>query len=110
MASFATRKPIKYTFVSVTQTINTGIDAIHSITLLSRNTAVISGAADGIQKVKSYNLQTGAELSCLNLKDAYGVVGMKLGGKLVLAVARRLVKRFHKSNHIFSSKYECYMN
>ena len=93
MASFATRKPIKYTFVSVTQTINTGIDAIHSITLLSRNTAVISGAEDGIQKVKCYNLQTGTELSCLHLYDAFGVAGVKLCGKLVLAVARRLVKR-----------------
>ena len=94
MASFATRKPIKYTFVSVTQTINTGIDAIHSITLLSRNTAVISGAEDGIQKVKSYNFQTGAELSSVNLDDAYGVAGVKMGGNLALAVSRRLVKRF----------------
>ena len=86
-------RSIKCTFVSVTQTINTGIDAIHSITLLIRNTAVISGAEDGIQKVKSYNLQTGAELCSLNLEDACGVAGVKLGGNLALAVARRLVKR-----------------
>ena len=80
-------------FVSVMETINTGIDVITSITLLSGNTAVISGYEAGIRKVKSYNLQTGAELSCLNLKDASGVARVKLGGKLVLAVLRRLVKR-----------------
>ena len=80
-------------FVSVMETINTGIDAITSITLLSGSTAVISGNEAGIQKVKWFNLQTGAELSSLNLYDAHGVAGVKLGGKLVLAVARRLVKR-----------------
>ena len=76
------------------ETINTGINVIYSITLLSRDTAVISGDEAGFRKVKSYNLQTGAELSCLNVKDAFGVAGVKLGGKLVLAVTRRLVKIF----------------
>ena len=61
--------------------------------LISENTAVICGEEAMIQKVKSYNLQTGAELSSLNLKDAEGVARVKLGGKVVLAVSRRLVKR-----------------
>ena len=76
------------------ETINTGIVIIESMTLLNTNTAVICGFDEHIQKVKSYNLQTGAELSSSNLEDAYGVAGLKLGGKLALAVARRFFKRF----------------
>ena len=85
-----------HVFVSVTQTINTRIDAVNSITLLSRNTVVICGAEAGKQKVKSYNLQTGAELSSLNLDDASGVAGVKLSGNLALAVARRWVQKAHR--------------
>ena len=84
---------IPFIFVLVTKSINTGIVGINSITLLSRNTAVISGDEAGIRKVKSYNFQAGAGLCSLNLDDAYGVAGVKMGGNLALAVARRLVKR-----------------
>ena len=63
------------------ETINSGIDVINSITLLSESIAVIRGIEGDIRKVKSYSLQTGGELSCLNLKDAHGVAGAKLGGK-----------------------------
>ena len=85
---------MKCTFVLVTKTINTGIDAIDAITQLSRSTAVISGDEDDMTKVKSYNLQTGAELSSVNHHDANGVAGVKLGGKMTLAVSCRSVKRF----------------
>ena len=74
------------------ETINTGIEVINSITH-HQNTAVICGDESGSQKVKSYDLETGAELNCLNLHDARGVAAVKLGGKVALAVARRLVKR-----------------
>ena len=65
--------------------------------------------------MKSYNLQTGAELSSVNLDDAYGVAGVQMGGNLALAVARRLVKRIMSFNdvimsHIFSSNCERYLN
>ena len=74
-------------------TINTGIDSINSITLLGDKTAVICGNGDRILTVKSYNLQTTVELNSLCFKDANGVAGVKLGGKRVLAVSYRLVKK-----------------
>ena len=43
--------------------------------------------------IKSYDIQTGKELSCVYLSlNANGLTEVKLGGKLALAVARRFVK------------------
>ena len=86
---------------------------MYSMRLLSRNIAVICGNDTNIRKVKSYNLQTGAELSSLNLKGACGVAGVKLGEKMVLAVSRRLVKidiGFMIIFILLIIKFKCYLN
>ena len=64
-----------------------------SITILSTNTVVVCFEEAKTNGIMSYNLQTGAELSCVNLlPDAHGLAEVNLGGKLALAVARRFVK------------------
>ena len=63
-----------------------------SITFLGDHTAAISGHEAGSNKLKSYNLQTGAELSCIDLPpDAHGLAEVKLGGKLTLVISHRFV-------------------
>ena len=63
-----------------------------SITVLGGYTAVICFDKAGINGIRSYNLQSGAELSCVNLlPDSHGLAEVFLGGKLALAVAHRFV-------------------
>ena len=66
-----------------------------SITFLGDNTAVISGHEAATNKLKRYNYQTGAELSCMDLPpDAHGLAEMKLGEKLALVISHRLLCLF----------------
>ena len=80
---------------SVIETINMNlkIDLPRSITLLGENTAVVCTAEAGKNVIKSYDIQTGKELSYVYLSlNANGLAEVKLGEKLALAVARRFVK------------------
>ena len=74
------------------RTIKTRIDVIRSITMLLDHVAVICGEEDGLTKIKSYNLHTGAEMICINLEDAFGLAEVKIGGKTALAVSLRSVE------------------
>ena len=78
--------------ISVTLAINTEMEISRSVTFLGDHTAAISGHEAGTNKLKSYNLQTGAELSCMDLPpDAHGLAEVKLGGKLALVISHRFV-------------------
>ena len=76
-----------------------------SITFLGDHTAVISGHEAGSNKLKGYDLQTGAELSCMDLPpDAHGLAEVKLGEKLALAISHRYVISvglFNVDTHLF---------
>ena len=60
--------------------------------MLLDHVAVICGEEDGLTKIKSYNLHTGAEMICINLEDAFGLAEVKIGGKTALAVSLRSVE------------------
>ena len=70
--------------------INTGIDFIASIASLRGNIGVILGDEGRIRKLKSYNLQTGAEVKCLNIGDAWGLAEVMISGRRALAVTRKV--------------------
>ena len=97
--------------LSVTRTINTGMDVSRSIAFLDDNTAVISGhEADGSNKLTRYDLQNGAVVGYYNLPpDAHGLAEVKLGENLALVVSHRFVTCFwlsvHFSMHISAILY-----
>ena len=70
---------------SVTQTFNTGINRMGSLTLLSNGTAVVSGDVGKGEILKNFNLETGEELCCL--KNGAGLTEVKIGDKMALAVS-----------------------
>ena len=82
-----TKNVTKLILISVSLTTNTGIGTFYSLAMLSDNTGVICGDEPWTRKIQRYDLQTGAELNCLNLEDAWGLAEVKLGGKLALAVS-----------------------
>ena len=73
--------------VSATKIANTEIYGLNSFAVLKDEIGVICGDESKITKIKSYNLQTGMELNCLNLTDAWGLAEVKFGGKLRMAVS-----------------------
>ena len=81
------------TIFSVTQTLDINLGIIKDITgtcssaLLDGGTAVICFN----NKLKSYSLQTGDELSSTDIRGADKLTEVKIGGKLALAVSSRLV-------------------
>ena len=78
--------------ILVTLTINTEMEISRTITFLGDHTTMISGHKAGNNKLKGYDLRTGAELSCIDLPpDAHGLAEVKLGEKLALAISHRLV-------------------
>ena len=70
------------------------------MTLLGDNTAVICGDDGKTNKIKSYDLSTGAEL-CL-VENASSLAKVKLGQKLALALSNRSVFSTEK-RHFFQT-------
>ena len=87
-----TENAVNTILFSVMRTIKTGIDAIRSITMFLDHDAVICGEEDGLTKIKSYNLFTGAEMISISLEEAFGLAEVKIGGKRALAVSLRSVE------------------
>ena len=77
--------------ISVSRTIETDINEICALELLDDKTIVICGDVGDVRKVKTFNLETGKQMSFLDLKDAYGFAAVKLGETSALAVSFRLV-------------------
>ena len=71
----------------MTRVISTGLAFVKSMTLLGDGIVVICGSESRTTRIKSYNLQTGAELNWLYVDDARGLAEVKLDQKLVLAVS-----------------------
>ena len=44
-----------------------------------------------LTKIKSYNLQTGTEMICISIEEAFGLAEVKIGGNTALAVSLRSV-------------------
>ena len=78
-------------FISVTKISDVNIVVSCSVAPLNHHTAVVGGFEERILKAKSYNLQTGTQLSDVNINAATGIAEVKLGGKLALAVSFQLV-------------------
>ena len=73
----------------MTRTIDTGISVPNSITVLGGSIGVMCGEEGGTTRIKSYDLQTGAELCCVDLsEDAFGLAEVKLGEKFRVATAQ----------------------
>ena len=55
-------------------------------------------------KAKCYNLQTGTQLSDVNIKGAHGIAEVKLAGKLALAVSYWLVYMSQRMTFLYSPR------
>ena len=78
-----------FCFVLVKWTKDIGIDVLSSITLLSNNLVVVCGDdAKGTTIVKCYDIRTGSELHCAELKRyAGGIAEVKHADTLSLAMS-----------------------
>ena len=72
----------------MTRVSDTAMYFVNSMTLLCDGMVVICGDEDDyISKIRSYNLQTGAELNCLDVNGASGMTEVKFAQKPALAVS-----------------------
>ena len=80
-------------YFTVENQINTGIDTIYSIASLRGKVGVILGDEGGVRKLKSYNLQTGQEVTYIDY-HAWDITKVMLQNRRSLAVAYELVWLF----------------
>ena len=81
---------ISHWSISVTKSFDTGLKSIGPIRLLPDGSLVFHGKEKRQEKLKRYNLDTGMEMACVNVRDKLWAPSVvEFNGRYSLAVSYR---------------------
>ena len=83
-------KVISFLYFAVTKSFDTGLESISPVYVLHDGSIVFHAYEQGQAKLKSYNIDTGTEISCADIPDVpLGSCLVELGGRSSLALSFR---------------------